>query len=257
MGLSQWTSQCAVLLGDAVGSTLGATFICEGNLECDTGNVINNGTINGLFIGNNAPTGTGTIRDGSTLPSPTNSTALIDINDVVNWFNADGLGYYLWGDQLFHADTLPSIVTNSTLNPTATNPAGVFIAPNAWQARGSVTINGTLVIKGGATISTTVGSGLLVTPSTFFPAVICQSTLTLANNAAGVKMNVNGLLWIGKQISTNASTAAATAQLTINGALVHNDQSPFPLYTSNKFPTSTLFNPGNATNVVLDPQVPL
>jgi Tfp pilus assembly protein PilX len=123
---------------------------------------------------------------------------------------------YEYNGQTYNAVQLAAGTwTETTLSPDPlTNPGGIFYVTSDVFLNGSVTINGTLVVRGGRLRYARGGNS--ITPVSGFPALLVDNDLQVAGTNAA--LTVNGLVWVCKgltQITPNTGSS-----LTINGALI-------------------------------------
>jgi hypothetical protein len=148
----------------------------------------------------------------TTQPAPTSS--IVPTTAQVNHYST-----YTYNGTTYSATTISgSTISATTLGPTASNPAGVYLASSNLAVKGSVTINGTLVVQGG----TLTVSGLLntVTPKSGFPALVVDNTLQMSG--IGSAMTANGVVWLGQGMSADSLHLTMASVLTVNGALLMN-----------------------------------
>ena len=124
-------------------------------------------------------------------------------------------GRLCYADPIIPIPLIPVSGTLQTPDPER-NPA------NVWYATQTITINnltldGTLVLLGSTSTLRYQGSST-ITAKEGMPAVVVGGNLTVVA-AANTHLTVNGLLWIGGDL-TATSTASTTCSLTVNGAML-------------------------------------
>jgi hypothetical protein len=148
----------------------------------------------------------------TTQPAP--SSSLVPTTAQVNHYAT-----YTYNGSTYSATTITtSSIASKTLGPTASNPAGIYLASANLTISGGVTINGTLVVQNG----TLKVSGLLntVTPASGFPALVVDNSLEMSG--IGSTMTANGVVWLGQGMSADTTTTTLSSVFTVNGALLLN-----------------------------------
>lgn len=141
---------------------------------------------------------------------------------TVNYYGADRADrmYIMADGTVGYAQQLTSAPT-STPAANADNPGRVFFyesstTPDLLLSSG-VTINGTLVVRGGG-ISVRA-SGLRINPEPGMPALVLQRDLNMFRT--NVTLEANGVVYVGRnQTWTTMSGSSSGSRLDINGALV-------------------------------------
>jgi len=122
--------------------------------------------------------------------------------------------YYI-GSYSYSPGSIAGDISNVTLGPTASNPAGVYYYDGNSTLSGNVIVTGTLVVKGDLKIK---GWGNSITAAKNFPALIVGGRVEMYNNA---QLTVTGLAQIKNEIE---HFDFAGARLNIYGALfIEND----------------------------------
>ena len=138
---------------------------------------------------------------------------------------------YRYGSASKNAATLPDAIlaTGTTLNPTPSNPAGVYYAAGALQIADNVTINGTLVVNNTLSIR---GTNIVITPQTGYPALIVTGALDIDRTLKS--LTVNGTCYIGTQLRASGTTPvlANMSTFTVNGGLLVGPDASAPIPTS-------------------------
>lgn len=177
----------------------------------------------------------GSITNNSTSPSMTMSpgplsatTYKVPTATTLNYYGADQIdGKYLCPDgTVGYAQKLSSVPT-STPVANSSNPGRVFymcLESTDAVFTSPVTINGTLVIKGGGMSIRT--SNVTINPQAGFPALIVDKDLTMYRT--GVALEANGVVWIGRNIVWDklSGSLSTGSTLTIKGSLLMPTSSP-------------------------------
>jgi len=180
------------LLGTAVRSNGTVTISSLGRI---TGNVLagglsNGGVLSGIFtpsvISNAVPTAS-QIKDFRT---------------------------YTYNDQTYSAQKLNSNTITGTLGPTPSNPAGVYWNDTATTLGALAVVNGTLILRNGATLNVSSGNKV-VTAAAGMPALVIDGSL---RPAGGSVLTVNGLVYARQGI-----TGLALSTLVINGSIMFGE----------------------------------
>ncbi len=126
-------------------------------------------------------------------------------------------GNYLWTDNTTLGT--PQQITASSLTAAnlpaqlPSNPAGIYYHQGNLTITGAVTINGTLIVRGG---SLTVQAGATVNPAAQFPALICEDGLII--KGANRILTANGVVFLGTGFSWTGTNTKS--QFIVNGALL-------------------------------------
>jgi hypothetical protein len=126
--------------------------------------------------------------------------------------------YYLNGNR-YYAEPLPSTLITGrlqTLN-VLTNPA------NVWYSNSTVTlrdaeIDGTIVVRGSGTDVIIEGSSTVRSANSALPAIVVRDDL-LFRSGAVTSLSVEGILWIGDDISVT-SGSSTSCSLQVRGSLL-------------------------------------
>lgn len=169
-------------------------------------------------ITNNSVSPLLTVKEG---PLPETSYK-VPVAATTNYYGADlADGKYLCPDgTIGYAQKLTSAPTSSPV-AAANNPGKVFYYLNTTTPdlilTSSVTISGTLVIKGGSLFIRAPSVSL--NPVTGFPALIVEKDLNMYRN--GVGLTANGVVYVGRNLTWTTLLGSNTGStLTIKGALV-------------------------------------
>ncbi len=177
----------------------------------------------------------GSITNNSTSPlltmvaGPLSATAYqVPTASTLNYYGADQAdGKYLCPDgTVGYAQKLTSVPT-STPAAASNNPGKVFyllLESTDAVFTSPVTINGTLVVKGGGMSIRT--SNVTINPQAGFPALIVEKDLTMYRT--GVALEANGVVWIGRNIVWDklSGSLSTGSTLTIKGSLLMPTGSP-------------------------------
>jgi len=184
------------------------------------GSVTLGGRINGKLISTNAPVLTGVLTNGWTPKTASNWVA------VPTAANARDLTTYTYLGRTFNATVLgASIVANTVLGPTASNPAGVFKASGDLIVNANVQITGTLWVGGNLKPS---GTGVVVTSALEgFPAAIVKGNIDLQGSLLSPSRDItfNGMTFVGGSIK-NTGNVLATSHIDFNGAALFASGTP-------------------------------
>jgi hypothetical protein len=148
----------------------------------------------------------------TTQPAPTSS--LVPTTAQVNHYAT-----YTYNGSTYSATPITAAsLVSKTLGPTASNPAGVYLATTNLSLLGGVTVNGTLVVQNGTL--TVSGLSNSVTPSSGFPAMVVDNSVTMSG--VGSTMTANGVVWLGQGMAANTHATTLSCVFTVNGALLMN-----------------------------------
>jgi hypothetical protein len=137
---------------------------------------------------------------------------------TVNYYGVGSSGgNYLWTD----GTTLgtPQQITASSLTSAnlpaklPSNPAGIFYHQGNLSITGALTIDGTLIIRGGAL---TVQANATLKPATQFPALICEQDMII--KGASRVLTANGVVFLGTGFSWTGTNT--NSKIIIDGALL-------------------------------------
>jgi hypothetical protein len=148
----------------------------------------------------------------TTQPAPTSS--LVPTTAQVNHYST----YTVNGNTYSAAKITAASLSSTTLGPTATNPAGVYLATSNLTINSGVTINGTLVVQGGTL--KVAGLSNVVTPVSGFPALVVDNSLEMSGVGSG--LTANGVVWLGQGMSSDPNALTMASLLTVSGALLMN-----------------------------------
>ncbi|MCS7033546.1 MAG: pilus assembly PilX N-terminal domain-containing protein [Phycisphaerae bacterium] len=118
-----------------------------------------------------------------------------------------------------------SSYSNMTLNPSVANPAGIFWTDTNLSLN-NVTVNGTLIVRGGANVTFKANGVTTIRPRNGFPALVVEGSIILEN---GADVTLDGFTYAQK-ITAHPS---ASGSLKVCGALALYDKN-HPL-ASDKF----------------------
>ena len=188
--------------------TLTANTTVNGNVQ--TGGQANvKGTINGQLVTPVAPIVTGTIRDGWTTPGA-DTTTVPPASRVRDYSRYDFAGGTY--DATLLGTSLPN---NTVLGPTASNPAGVYLAPGDLAVYNDVKVNGTLIVNGFLNV---LGGRTEITPASGFPAAVLKKDIYLRGPGTVRDVTFNGLTWLGGAVRSSGSVSTGFFQF--NGAVL-------------------------------------
>jgi hypothetical protein len=200
--------------------------------------VINNGTVTGtIYTTSGGGTGvTGAIKS---------ITAAIGVPVVPSTLTVNHYTTYTYNGMIYTAGTLllpPAAGT--TLNPTPTNPAGVYVYVGTLDLNGNVTVNGTLVVRGTLRAKS---SGNVINPQSGFPAAVIDGNISFnANNSV---LAANGLTYLGGVV--NRTLGWTGCSLGVNGGLLL--AGPAPTIDSNVVVQVNFDNKKTAVSTLADP----
>lgn len=188
------------LLGTAVRSSGTVTISPLGRI---TGNVLAGGLSNGGVL------------SGVFTPS-VNSDAVPTASQIKDFRT------YTYNDQTYSAQKLSSNTITGTLGPTPSNPAGVYWNDTATTLGALAVVNGTLILRNGATLN--VPSGVkVVTAAAGMPALVIDGSLRQFGASV---LTVNGLIYARQGITANnasVSGSTVTSTLAINGSIMFGE----------------------------------
>ncbi len=177
--------------------------------------------VSGVFSLLGSIVGGSVIQNLTTNPAPT----------VVTDYSTYAYGGLTYSATLLAADP----AAGSTLGPTSSNPAGVYLSNNRTLNLRGVTINGSLIVKNGD-IMLTNSSTNTITPQTGFPGLVVGKGTSNAANAGEIRVNgnnetltVNGLVWAQYGID-KVGLVNLNSSITINGSLLVPTASPLHGY---------------------------
>jgi hypothetical protein len=189
---SNWTINGQLNVSGAVSLTAGATV---------------NGSIVATALGLNgaiAPTSFTQLASSTALSAPTTHT---DYTTYVQ----NGVTY---SATLLTTDPAAGTV----LGPTATNPAGIYYTTGRSPNLKGITINGTLLVKGGTnTVTVKSGTTNTITPAAGYPGLVVDNTVTMSSTNS--RLTVNGLVYAGGGVIGSGLDNTGSS-LTVNGALM-------------------------------------
>jgi cytoskeletal protein CcmA (bactofilin family) len=193
------------------------------------GPVVNAGTVTGTIYSNSV-SGAGTQLATKALSTIPSLTALPIVSILPNILAVNHYPTYIWTTGTSKASTsnlnLSVTLSNTTKNPSPTNPAGIYTYAGDLNLDGGVTINGTLVVSGKLKIA----GNNTINPRPNFPAIIVDSDIAFKTD--GATLTSNGLTFVGGQITRSG---AATANLNVTGTLISSGGAAAfdPLVTTN------------------------
>jgi cytoskeletal protein CcmA (bactofilin family) len=188
--------------GSSITGGTTASIVSTGTVTINLG-----ATVNGSIEASGLPGLLGLLL-GILLPPPSSSPALIT-TQVTDYSQP-----YSYQGQTYSPQVISSPV-NSTLGPSAGNPAGIFVATsNVTISTG--TINGTIYTKNGANVVFTKTA--TITPVTGYPGLVVDGSTSIT--VASTTVTINGLaLFNGGLKVSNGSSG-----ITVNGALLFGTQ---------------------------------
>jgi len=129
------------------------------------------------------------------------------------------------------------------LEPTASNPAGIYYAPGNFTIKGNGEVRGTLIVQGNLNID---GANTKVQQAlSGFPALLVGGDVSFINLVGASNLTVTGLAWVGGRVDA----LALTPVLNVNGSLMVGGTTPiFPVTLGGK--VNLTFDP--ATTVLPD-----
>lgn len=164
-------------------------------------------TVNGSIEASGLPGLLGLLL-GILLPAPSSSPSPIT-NQVTDYSQP-----YSYQGQTYSPVSISGTVSTS-LAPTASNPAGIFVATSNVTIS-TTSVSGTIYAKNSANVTFTKTASL--TPIAGYPALVVDGSTTLS--AANITVTINGLaLFNGGLKVSNASSG-----LTVNGAALFGTQ---------------------------------
>jgi Tfp pilus assembly protein PilX len=185
----------------------------------------------GLRLGSPTPTVSGvvyckTLNSGVGWVTPSNGVAAIPSADnPAPSIGTNGLNKYptyVIDDVTYSRDLLNvSSLASTTIDPTASNPAGVYYRDGSsggdLQINDNVTINGTLIVEGNVQIR---GANVVINAQNNFPGLVVTGNLEIFQS--NKNLTVNGLCYIGGTLRSNGITPplASISKFNVNGALL-------------------------------------
>jgi hypothetical protein len=226
-------------------TTNGVTYI-EGNLRT-AGNLNTQGisTISGRVLAQN---GSAFARGTSVTLSPMvydySLLQAVQFTDQQTARCAASQREYIHNGQVCFAEQLPTTVSNLTLGPTATNPLAIYWAERANTTISNSTINGTVVIRGGRTL--TLRNTVTVTPQPGMPAVVTGTLDGSSSTTSVLNATLNGLVYVYNAAAINNALAdSGVGWLKVNGALMFASTTPV-IHSRVKYPMYINFDAGRA-----------
>jgi hypothetical protein len=212
------TISCVVQANHAI---IPASAVFGSASSLPTGWSITNSLLGGLALQLNLNIGLtlsgGSIVQGSTQSLSAGATVYtVPTNTTVNYFGAGDTLQYTMPDGV--TTGVPQQITGSTLTTAPswnshTNPGAVFYSLGTLSVSGSLSLNGTLVVRGG---QLDVNGTLTVTPQSGMPAVITDSPIFMANQ--NVELDANGAVYAGAGVNWAANSSGT--ELNIKGSLL-------------------------------------
>jgi hypothetical protein len=239
--------QVKALVGFNQSGYLPVTSTVHGDVQAN-GTLINAGIINGNVLSPNPIGGLGNILGGLIVLNSDNSTPIPSVTTLRNYAT------YTYRGATYSAGTITGLPTNTTLGPTASNPAGIYRCLSTLTMNHNVTINGTLIVEGELNIS---GGGNTITPADGYPGLIVKSNTwirgTLIPTGSPRDLTVNGLAWIGGGLRSS-NLLGINAGMTVNGALQFGGSASVDLLYLPKLTVNP--NANNVDNLDIDTTVP-
>ena len=122
-------------------------------------------------------------------------------------------GYYYIGSDMYTVGIIGSSpLVSATLGPTAGNPAGIYYYDGSIDLKGSININGMLVVKSDLKICE--NAVVNITAVKNFPAIVVGHDLSFEN--LSTSLTANGFVKVDNHIDMRDKFGAS---LTVNGAL--------------------------------------
>jgi Tfp pilus assembly protein PilV len=106
--------------------------------------------------------------------------------------------------------------SNFTAPNSTTNPGAVYYIDQDVTLKGTINLTGTLIVSSGHSLTLNNSANVTITPKIGYPALIIANNLICA--AAGQKLTVNGVCWIGGQWT--GSGVLPGAIFTVKGSLM-------------------------------------
>jgi hypothetical protein len=160
----------------------------------------------------------GTVTGNESLAPLSALAYVVPTPATVNYYGVGtGGGNYLWTDNITLGT--PQQITAASLTAAnlpaqlPSNPAGIYYHQGSLAITGAITINGTLIVRGG---TLTVQTSATLNPPSQFPALICEDDVII--KGANRILTANGVVFLGTGFSWTGNNTKS--QFIVNGALL-------------------------------------